>query len=38
MGLGLTITRAILADYRGEIAFVAPDTGFKTAIKLSLAA
>jgi signal transduction histidine kinase len=36
MGLGLTITRAMLAEYRGKIAFVAPDPGYKTAIEVSL--
>ncbi|AKU92650.1 sensor histidine kinase [Vulgatibacter incomptus] len=33
MGLGLPITRRMLDDYGAEIAFVAPENGFATAIK-----
>jgi len=36
MGLGLTITRAMLAEYRGTIAFVKPEPAFKTAIQVRL--
>ena len=36
MGLGLTITRAMLAEYRGEISFVPPDPPFATALRVSL--
>lgn len=36
MGLGLTITRAMLAEYRGDIAFVQPGPGFATAVRVSL--
>jgi signal transduction histidine kinase len=35
MGLGLPITRRILDDYGATIAFVAPDSGFETAIKIT---
>ncbi len=38
MGLGLTITRAMLAEYRGEIAFTEPADDFDTAVSLSLPA
>ncbi|MEX2193914.1 MAG: ATP-binding protein [Thermoleophilaceae bacterium] len=38
MGLGLTITRAMLAEYRCEIAFTQPEGDFKTAVSLSLPA
>jgi signal transduction histidine kinase len=36
MGLGLTITRAMLAEYRGTIAFIPPDRDFKTSLEVSL--
>jgi signal transduction histidine kinase len=36
MGLGLTITRAMLAEYRGTIAFVDPDPEFATAVEVRL--
>ncbi len=35
LGLGLPITRRMLDDYGAEIAFVAPDSGFATAIKFT---
>jgi len=35
MGLGLTITRAILDEYGAKIRFVKPTKGFKTAIEVS---
>jgi len=38
MGLGLTITRAMLAEYRGTIAFVRPDGRFATAVEVRLPA
>ncbi len=38
MGLGLTITRAILAEYRGEIAFTRPTDTFATALRVTLPA
>jgi len=38
MGLGLTITRAMLAEYRGTISFVEPQPTFKTAVSVSLPA
>jgi signal transduction histidine kinase len=38
MGLGLTITRATLAEYRGEIKFVAATAPFKTCVRVSLPA
>jgi signal transduction histidine kinase len=36
MGLGLTITRAMLAEYRGEIEFIEPSSGFATAVSVEL--
>lgn len=36
MGLGLSITRNMLAEYGGSIAFVDPSDGFETAIALDL--
>lgn len=36
MGLGLTITRSLLDEYGGHIHFVAPSTGYMTAIELEL--
>jgi signal transduction histidine kinase len=38
MGLGLTITRAMLAEYRGTIAFVRPDAKYSAAIQVDLPA
>lgn len=35
MGLGLTITRAMLEEYGAEIKFVEPSAGFATAIELA---
>jgi signal transduction histidine kinase len=35
MGLGLPITRRMLDDYGVDIAFVAADSGFATAIKFT---
>jgi signal transduction histidine kinase len=37
MGLGLTITRSLLDEYGGSIAFVPPSRGFATAIELRIA-
>jgi signal transduction histidine kinase len=36
MGLGLTITRAMLAEYRGTVAFVAPIGPFAAAVEVRL--
>ncbi|MER8480729.1 ATP-binding protein [Mesorhizobium sp. M1163] len=36
MGMGLTITRAFVQEYGGEIAFVAPPKGFATSIEFSI--
>jgi signal transduction histidine kinase len=38
MGMGLTITRAFVQEYGGEIGFVPPSTGFATAIMVSIPA
>ncbi len=38
MGLGLTITRAMLSEYRGTIEFVAPRDEFQTAVQVTLPA
>jgi len=38
MGLGLTITRAMLGEYRGTIAFVGPEPEFSTAVEVRLPA
>jgi signal transduction histidine kinase len=35
MGLGLTIVRMLAANLNCKVAFVAPETGFKTAFRLS---
>ena len=36
MGMGLTITRAFVQEYGGEIEFVAPPDGFATAIQFKI--
>ncbi|MDU0310238.1 sensor histidine kinase [Rhizobium sp. 10PS4] len=36
MGMGLTITRAFVQEYGGEIDFVAPPSGFATAIRFRI--
>jgi signal transduction histidine kinase len=36
MGLGLPITRSIIEDYKGSIAFVKPRNGYATTIAVSL--
>ncbi len=36
MGLGLSITRRLLADNGGDIIFVAPSPGFASAVKVTL--
>jgi signal transduction histidine kinase len=36
MGLGLTITRSLIEEYGGSIAFVEPHAGFATAIEVRL--
>lgn len=36
MGMGLTITRAFVQEYGGDIAFVAPPPGFATAIRFRI--
>ncbi|MFD6635777.1 ATP-binding protein [Micromonospora chalcea] len=36
LGLGLPITKALVEDYRGEIAFVSPPHGFATSIRVDL--
>jgi signal transduction histidine kinase len=36
MGLGLPITRSMLQDYRGEIAFVDPDPGWAAQVEVRL--
>ncbi|GAA1296066.1 hypothetical protein GCM10009610_00600 [Pseudonocardia xinjiangensis] len=33
-GLGLPITRDILAEYGGKVGFVEPSTGFETAVRV----
>jgi signal transduction histidine kinase len=38
MGMGLTITRAFVQEYGGEIGFVPPSPGFATAIMFSIPA
>ena len=38
MGMGLTITRAFVREYGGDIAFVKPRAGFATAIQFSIPA
>ncbi|WP_332767771.1 sensor histidine kinase [Phenylobacterium sp.] len=38
MGLGLTITRSLLDEYGGEIAFVPPAAGFATALQFKVPA
>ncbi|MGN6372999.1 MAG: ATP-binding protein [Solirubrobacteraceae bacterium] len=38
MGLGLTITRAMLTEYRGTIAFAEADPPFTTAVRVTLPA
>jgi signal transduction histidine kinase len=37
MGLGLTITRSLLDEYGGSIAFVPPSKGFATAVEVRIA-
>ncbi|MGY3487946.1 signal transduction histidine kinase [Bradyrhizobium sp. USDA 4011] len=37
MGLGLTITRSLLDEYGGSIAFVPPSKGFSTAVEVRIA-
>lgn len=36
MGMGLTITRAFVQEYGGEIDFIAPPSGFATAIRFRI--
>ena len=36
MGMGLTITRAFIREYGGEIGFVKPQRGYSTAIRFSV--
>ncbi len=36
MGMGLTITRAFVEEYGGEIEFIPPNRGFATAIRFSI--
>lgn len=36
MGLGLTVTRSLLEEYGGTIAFVSPSKGFATAVELRI--
>lgn len=36
MGMGLTITRAFVQEYGGDIAFIAPAQGFATAIQFRI--
>ncbi len=36
MGLGLTITRALVGEYGGTIAFVQPSTGYATAVRVEI--
>jgi signal transduction histidine kinase len=36
MGMGLTITRNLVHEYGGDIRFVAPSTGYATAIQFSI--
>ena len=36
MGLGLPITRSVLADYGGTVGFTRPSSGFSTAVVISI--
>ncbi|SCG36068.1 Signal transduction histidine kinase [Micromonospora zamorensis] len=36
LGLGLPITKALVEDYRGDIDFVEPPTGYATSIRIDL--
>ncbi|RXT28713.1 hypothetical protein B5P46_08035 [Rhizobium leguminosarum] len=36
MGMGLTITRAFVQEYGGEIDFIAPSSGFATAVRFRI--